>query len=63
MFVYIYLGGILYLNIDENNNAAISQTLIGKLFCLNDKTIFFKIKIIKGVFNDFNYHYNNEIQK
>ena len=59
MFFYIYLGGILYLNIDENNNAAIRQTLIRKLFCFNDKTIFFRNKNIKDVFNDFIYHYNN----
>ena len=59
MFAYIYLGGILYLNIDENNNAAIRQTLIRKLFCFNDKTIFFRNKNIKDVFNDFIYHYNN----
>ena len=64
MFAYINLAGTLYLKIDENNNAADYSTLIKKLFCFNNKIIFFRNKNIEDVFNDFIYHYDqNEIAK
>jgi hypothetical protein len=59
MFVYVFLGGVLYLNMDENNNAADCPNLVRKLFCFNDKTIFFRNKNIKDIFNDFIFHYDN----
>ena len=59
MYAYAFLGGVLYLNIDENNNAANCQSFVRKLFCFSDKTIFFRNKNIKDVFNDFIYHYDN----
>ena len=59
MFAYIHLGGTLYLNIDENNNAADCPSMVKKLFCFNNKTIFFRNKNIKDVFNDFIYHYDH----
>ena len=58
MFAYIHLGGTLYLNIDENNNVADCPSLVKKLFCFNGKTIFFRNKNIRDVFNDFIYHYD-----
>ena len=63
-FSYIYLGGILYLNIDENNNVTDFPKIVKKIFCFNNKTINFRNKNIKDVFNDFIYHYdNNETAK
>ena len=59
MYAYVFLGGVLYLNMDENNNAADCPNLVRKLFCFNDKTIFFRNKNIKDIFNDFIYHYDN----
>ena len=59
MFAYIHLGGTLYLNIDENNNAVDCPPLVKKLFCFNNKTIFFRNKNIKDIFNDFIYHYDH----
>ena len=64
MFSYIYLGGTFYLNLDENNNVTDFPTLVKKLFCFNNKTIYFRDKKIKDVFDDFIYHYdNNETTK
>ena len=61
---YIYLGATLYLNIDENNNVAEIPNIVRKLFCFSNKTINFRNKNIKEVFNDFIYHYDiNEKNK
>ena len=64
IFGYIYLGGTLYLNIDENNSPSEYPILLKKLFCFNEKTIPFRSKDINEIFNDLIYHYDiNEKSK
>ena len=64
--LYLYIGAILYLNIDqnENNMEMLIPSMVKKLFCFKDKTIYFRNKNIKEIFNDFFYRYDiNEKNK
>ena len=59
IFAYVYFGGTLYLNIDQNNNSTEFPNFIKTLFFFNENNILFRSKDIKEVFQDFIYHYDS----
>ena len=59
IFAYVYFGGTLYLNIDQNNNSTEFPNFIKTLFFFNENNILFQSKDIKEIFQDFIYHYDS----
>ena len=58
MFLYILLGGNLYLNIDENNNEMQYPGSVKKLFCFTTNKINLGHKTLNEIFNDFTFRYD-----
>jgi len=58
VFLYILLGGILYLNIDENNNEMQCPNSVKKLFFFTTNKINLGHKTLNEIFNDFTFRYD-----
>ena len=58
VFLYILLGGNLYINIDENNSAMQCPNSVKKLFFFTTNKINLGYKTINEIFNDFSFRYD-----
>ena len=63
LFIYIFLGGSIYLTIDKQSKAAELNKTIEYLFCLKKLNFHFGEKDHSFILDQFKFNYTNEEQK